>query len=456
MLGFLYLLAGNKAHPHTTSYVVPDTTSYVVPDTTSYVVPDTIFPFTCPEEIWNEHRELTRGRDLDITGLSYEILDTRGPQQWPYPTNAKSGRVRLYEDGIFPTPSGRARFFVQRHKAVAEPVDARYPMRLTTGRLRDQWHGLSRTGSVASLFGHVGEPRLGMNANDMARRGIHAGELVRVDSRRGAVHVIAESDEALRSGQVYLPMHWGKRYLGGSGSAGVNTLTTPAFDPVSRQPELKHAAVKVAPAPLAWRLVAFAQMAAIESLDRLQPLQEHVTFASAVLIGREREGILFRAANDAQPSAEWLASLDATLGLDADDVLRYDDIRRGHSRRIRIEGEHLRGARLSGDAGAITSGEWLREWLVGGQSVEQIRRLLLLPSSQAPVGFVTTGRVVCQCFGVNERDIAVTLAQCAGGAGERLKGLQERLQCGTNCGSCMPELKSLIEASESESGRMVA
>ena len=420
------------------------------------IVPDTIFSFASPEQIWNEHREMTRGRDLDITGLSYEILDTRGAQQWPFPSNATEGKARLYEDGVFPTPSGRARFFTEKHRGVAEPVDARYPMGLTTGRLRDHWHGLSRTGNVASLFGHVSEPRLGMNASDMARRNIHPGDLVRVDSRRGALHVIAESDEALRSGQVYLPMHWGKRYLGGRHSAGINTITTPAFDPISRQPELKHAAVKVVAATMPWRLVAFAELAAVQALDRLQELQDGVSFASAVLIGRESEGVLFRAANEGAPCAEWLAALDAVLGLDADEVLRYDDTRRGHARRIRIDGDRLRGVRLSGDASAITSGEWLREWLVGGQSIGEIRRLLLLPTSQPPSGFVSAGRVVCQCFGVNERDIASTLAQCTGGSTERLQALQSRLQCGTNCGSCVPELKSLVEKCGAENGRMVA
>ena len=425
----------------------------VVPDTT---FPDTIFPFVSPEQIWNEHREMTRGRDLDITGLSYAILDERGPQHWPFPAGAESGKARLYEDGVYPTPSGRARFFAERHRALAEPADARYPLGLTTGRLRDHWHGLSRTGSVARLFGHVGEPRLAMNAGDMARRGIGPGDLVRVDSRRGTLHVIAESDEAMRSGQVYLPMHWGKRYLGGRTSAGVNTVTTAAFDPISRQPELKHAAVKVVATGLAWRLVAFAELGAVEALDRLQALQGEVAFASAVLIGREEEGVLLRAANESAPSSQWLAALDAVLGLDAEDVLRYEDARRGHARRIRIDGERLRAARLSGDAGAILSGEWLREWLIGGQGIEQIRRLLLLPSSQAPSGFIPAGRVVCQCFGVNERDIAATLAQATGAPGERLRALQSRLRCGTNCGSCVPELKAMAESCAAGCGRRVA
>ncbi len=105
-----------------------------------------LFAFASVEEAWNEHREATRGRDLDITGLSYAILDD-GPQQWPMPEGASAGRARLYEDGVFPTESGKARFFAWGYRPPAERVDARYSIRLTTGRLRDQWHGMSRTGT---------------------------------------------------------------------------------------------------------------------------------------------------------------------------------------------------------------------------------------------------------------------------------------------------------------------
>ncbi|OYV34620.1 MAG: nitrate reductase, partial [Thiomonas sp. 20-64-5] len=108
----------------------------------------TLFPYASAEAVWNEHRESTRGRDLDITGLSWDILERDGPQQWPYPEGASVGKARLYDDGLFPTADGRARFFSEAFKPVAEPCDARYPVALTTGRLRDQWHGMSRTGSV--------------------------------------------------------------------------------------------------------------------------------------------------------------------------------------------------------------------------------------------------------------------------------------------------------------------
>ena len=417
------------------------------------------FSYANPEEIWNEHRETTRGRDLDITGLSYQLLDRDGPQQWPYPEGAASGRPRLYDDGLFATPNRRARFFAERHRPVAEPVDARFPLRLGTGRLRDQWHAMSRTGNVASLFGHAPEPRLEMHASDMARRAIHDGDIVRVQSRRGALHVIVRSDESLRSGQAYLPMHWGKRFLGGSGSAGTNTVTLSAFDPISRQPELKHAAIRVSPVDLPWRLVAFAEcdpdrLAA--TLDALQARQDEVTFASTVVIGRERPGVMLRAAHSHAPGPEWIDTLDRLLGLDIDDALRYEDARLNHSRRMRIAGDRLLAVRLTGTPGAITAGEWLRDWLVSGRSVGEVRRLLLSPAHRAPSGFVLAGRVVCQCWNVSEQEIVSALPAWEGDAGERLGQLQSTLKCGTNCGSCVPELRALVEKVSPGSPRMVA
>ena len=415
---------------------------------------------------------LTRGRDLDITGLSYELLDREGPQQWPFPAGATTGAARLYGDGRFHTPSGRARFFAERYRPVAEPADARYPLTLTTGRLRDQWHGMSRTGSIATLFGHAPEPRLSMNANDMARRGIEAGDLVRVESRRGALHVVAQADAAVRSGQAYLPMHWGKRYLGGRASAGVNTVTSPALDPLSHQPELKHAAIRVVAAPLAWRLTAFAELAPerlAPTLAALQPLNDELTFASSVAFGRERPGLLLRAANEAAPPAAWLAALDALLGLDADLVLRYDDPRRTHSRRILVTGDRLVAARLAGTPAAVAQGEWLRDWLARGDPVTAVRRYLLHPGQpgtdplarlaeagggqSAPRGPTP---VLCQCFGVSEGAVRAALAECAGTERERVEALKERLKCGTNCGSCLPELRQLAGRVPPKAGRMVA
>ena len=227
-----------------------------------------LFPYTSTEQIWLEHRATTRGRDLDISGLSYAMLEQQGPQQWPFPKGASSGKKRLYEDGIFATTNGRAQFVNVTYQAVAETTDARYPIALTTGRLRDQWHGMSRTGTVAQLFAHASEPAVMMHADDMQRRFIKTGDLVHVTSRRGTQILPAQIGDDMRSGQAFIAMHWGEEYLSGSvaklndgddeeGTYGVNAVTLATACPSSHQPELKHAAVKVLKAELAWQFSVF-------------------------------------------------------------------------------------------------------------------------------------------------------------------------------------------------------
>jgi assimilatory nitrate reductase catalytic subunit len=137
-------------------------------------------------------------------------------------------------------------------------------------------------------------------------------------------------------------------------------------------------------------------------------------------------------------------------------VLRYEDPRRALSRRIRILDDRLLGARLTGEAGSLASGEWLREWWASAKPVAQIRRLLLSPSTDAPEGFVAGGRIVCQCLGVTEPEIAACVARCEGDARQKVEMLKANLQCGTHCGSCLPELRTLAGNSAAKAGRMVA
>lgn len=408
----------------------------------------TLFPFETPEQVWNEHRDLTRGRDLDITGLCYDILDTLGPQQWPYPQGATMGKARLYEDGVFHTTSGRANFFASAYQAPADPVNSHFPLRLTTGRLRDQWHGMSRTGTLARLFGHAPEPSLAMNAHDLARRNLVRGELVKVTSRRGSVFVRVEASDQLRSGQVYMPMHWGKRFLGGAASFGVNTLTNPAFDAFSRQPELKHAAVKVEAASLSWHATAFCQTDdALMLIDRLQSLQQDVAFFSAVQIGRgssdARAGLLVRVAHTGAPNTAWILAFDEVLQLHSEKVLRYDDPRRGAARRVLVDGDHLVAARISGDATSGASADWLMDRMISQRSVSAIRRQLLSPQAATPRDAAPASRNVCECFGVREDAIVDALRTTTGDAARRLAHVQSQLHCGTNCGSCLPDLRKL-------------
>ena len=154
--------------------------------------------------------------------------------------------------------------------------------------------------------------------------------------------------------------------------------------------------------------------------------------------------MLVRAAHHGAPSGAWLTALDGMLGLENEMALRFDDTRRASSRRMLIEADALHAVRLCGEPGAIESGEWLREWLVAGNSVADIRRLLLSPATNAPSGFVLSDRVVCQCLNVSEETIIAALGDIAGDAKSRFATLQIQLKCGTNCGSCTPELRQLV------------
>ena len=408
-----------------------------------------IFPFETVEDIWNEHRETTRGRDLDITGLSYQLLAEQGPQQWPFPEGAAVGKKRLYEDGIFVTPSGRARFVNTVYQPVAEPIDARFPFRLNTGRLRDQWHGMSRTGTVAQLFAHAPEPSVQMARADMDRRLLADGDLVHVTSRRGSQILPAQAGAEMRAGQAFIAMHWGEEYLSGrgragAGSHGVNALTVAAVDPSSKQPELKHAAIKILKAALPWRFVAFGWVAADQVLQLQSTLREyfkHFSYASCTLFGRDRVGVLFRAADDYPAAPELIAQIETLFGIVGAEVLRYDDKRRGNARHILVRDGKLAALSLAGDNAAES---WLKAYLESEQPVATLGRLLLSPSSQPPQGFSVRGRIVCNCFNVAENEIDAALDNLSGPPQAQLAALQAQLKCGTNCGSCLPELKNRL------------
>jgi assimilatory nitrate reductase catalytic subunit len=416
---------------------------------------ETIFPYASTEEIWNEHRESTRGRDLDITGLSFRILEQQGPQQWPYPEGAVTGKKRLYEDGIFPTANGRAKFVNTAYKPVAEPVDARYPFRMSTGRLRDQWHGMSRTGTVAQLFSHATEPSIVLSQVDMDRRLLKNGDLVHVTSRRGSQIFPALAGDDMRAGQAFIGMHWGEEYVSGrghdaDGTHGVNGLTLPALDPSSKQPELKHAAVKILKAELPWRFLVFgwidqAQVLAVQAA--LRPYMRRFSYASCTLFGRDKVGVLFRAADDYAATPELIKEIESRFGIDGVNILRYDDKKRGNSRHILMHNDKLAAVSLAGDTSAE---HWLKEYLQNEQSVAGLGRLLLMPSAEAPKGFKARGRIVCNCFNVAETEITQVLAARDMADPETsdalLASLQDKLKCGTNCGSCVPELKKIVFA----------
>ncbi len=424
-----------------------------------------LFPYETAESIWLEHRESTRGRDLDITGLSYALLE-QSPQQWPLKEGEIQGKARLYEDGIFPTPNGQARFINTVYKPVAEPRESRYPFSLTTGRLRDQWHGMSRTGTLGRLLGHVREPALQMNPQDMARRQFKDGDLVHITSKRGSILVPVQASADLGMSQVFMAMHWGEEFLSGISATGqrltgVNALTTSAYCPDSKQPEFKHAAVKVLKAEMPWSLLAVAWLPADHVLSariELQQLMARFAFASCVPFSnnvpldtseQERSGLLFRASALEEPPDALLEQIESLLNLDSPLVLRYADKKRSQRRAALLERSEsqttLEGFLLAGDTSAQS---WITTLLQDALPAQAYGRALLLPGAQPPVQMVARGKQVCACFNVSDVEIDTQLTHCQGSSDERFNALQSALKCGTNCGSCVPELKKRVRLSQ--------
>ena len=425
----------------------------------------TLFPYQTVEDIWNEHRDSTKGRDLDITGLSYQILEERGPQQWPMPHGALVGKQRLYTDGVYPTPSGKAQFVATTYLDSPQPVNARFPFILNTGRLRDHWHGMSRTGLLGTLFAHVPEPYMEMSAKDAHRLMMEDGDLAHITSRQGSETFPIKISEDVRPSQVFIAMHWGSEFISGNSGKvfgkGVNGLTSPIVDPVSEQPELKYVAVKILKAHLPWHFVAFAYFPKEQALavfEEIKKLYAHFGSAYATLFGREQDqdeiGIFFRAANEENPHLQKDTNMLLTIEKVAQlfrltssepSVMGYQDTRLGAMRMVRIESS-LKAVIVSGAKEHLQSLPWLRAYLEQAIDPSNLGRLILAPTKKPPIAVQILGRPICNCFNVTEDKVLQSLQTSNLSDFQTcFDDLQERTQCGTNCGSCKPEIKKMIQ-----------
>jgi ferredoxin-nitrate reductase len=201
---------------------------------------DKAFAYTRAEEVFEEYRRSTAGTPVDITGVSYARLRRDGGIQWPCPAGATDGSPRLYEDGRFATADGRARFRAPNWRQPAASVGGL--LTLTSGRERDQWHTMTRTGNVPQLLKSCPTPYVAVHSSDATRLGLADGAWAEL--RRGrheARYEVRITDDVL-PGTVFVPFHWGgHRHSGGS----LNSLLDSEMDPVSKQPGLKFQAVRM-------------------------------------------------------------------------------------------------------------------------------------------------------------------------------------------------------------------
>ena len=201
------------------------------------------FDFDSMGDVFKEHCLLTKGTNIDISGLNYEILKSKGTVQWPFLSEDQRPVKRLFEDKKFYTPNHKAQIKICAASEPSEAIDSDFPLILTTGRIRDQWHTMTRTGKVHKLNQHISKPYIEIHPHDAELRGIKENDTVVVQGRRGEVKAPAKITTDIRKGVVFLPMHWGKMF--GSDFSRVNNLTGNTIDPISKQPDFKYSAVQI-------------------------------------------------------------------------------------------------------------------------------------------------------------------------------------------------------------------
>jgi assimilatory nitrate reductase catalytic subunit len=193
-----------------------------------------------PADAFDEWRRVSAGRLCDYSGISWDRIDLAGGVQWPCPTGTPelAGTARLYQDGHFPTPSGRAQLWPVERAELSDAPDDEYPFVLNTGRTVEHWHTRTKTGRVEILDRLAPEGWVEINPADAATLGVHSGNRVTVESRRGRITGLpVRVTGIVRAGEVFVPFHYDELCA--------NRLTLDQFDPISREPNYKQAAVRI-------------------------------------------------------------------------------------------------------------------------------------------------------------------------------------------------------------------
>jgi assimilatory nitrate reductase catalytic subunit len=389
------------------------------------------FAFTSASEIFDEHCALSAfenggTRDFDLSGLrslppgAYDALD---PLQWPIAANKQQGSKRLFADGGFYTPGGRGHFIaVAKPKLAAEP--GRYlPLLLNTGRIRDQWHTMTRTGKSPRLGAHIDEPRISVHPDDARAYNVEDGAFARVSTLHGSAVLRVSVTESQRLGEIFAPIHWNGE---SASDARVGALVHAVCDPVSGQPELKATEATIAPVPFAVHGFLLTR----KPVD----LPAGLWWARSAVEG----GFGYRIAAPANAN-HWSDIARELLGPDETRAELLDEGQGRYRAAIIRDGTLEACAFLAKNPQALPGWEWLKQQLAAPTLTEPARRALL--SGRAPDASSDAGPVVCACFGVGRNTICRAIAERSATSPE---AVGRELKAGTNCGSCIPEIRRLI------------
>ncbi len=391
------------------------------------------FDYADVAAVFDEHARLSGLandglRDFDISGLAglgsagYAALE---PVQWPVRGNG--GTQRLFTDGRFYTVDGRARMLPVVPRPPAGHPDQAYPLLLNTGRVRDQWHTMTRTGRAPRLSLHIAEPFVAMHRGDAAACGLRDSDLATVVSAHGEALLRVRLDDGQVPGQVFAPIHWNDQT---AAAARVGSLVAPHVDPVSGQPEFKQTPVRVVPYAVRWQ----GFLLSLDPLDRPPP---------GYWAKIRRDGLWqYEIAGDG-PAPDWSGWVRGISGAG-----RADDqwVELSDSAGVSYRAARIRDGRLDSVFMVSTQGGLpARDWLLGlfaHASLDRDDRMHLLRGGP-PGSCRDRGPVVCACFGVSRDALVSAITQQGLDTPE---AIGQALSAGTNCGSCIPEIRALIEA----------
>jgi assimilatory nitrate reductase catalytic subunit len=381
------------------------------------------FGFAGPAAIFAEHAALSTfenegTRDFDLGGLGAEDYETIAPTQWPV---RGQGTDRMFADGRFFTADRRATFVAVEPPPPLRPAPGQ--LIVNTGRVRDHWHTMTRTGKAARLSAHIAEPFVEIHPDDAAARSIRPATLVRIESPHGTADVRALITERQRRGHVFVPMHWTDQF---ASRARIGALISGKVDPLSGQPALKMDRATVAPR----RVAMYGFFAARQAPD--------LAGIGYWAVAEARDGVRGELAFDAEP-ADWDLWVRERFSVAADVELASSiDPRSGRRSYAMLEATRLRFALFLSPDPVLVS----RQWLVGQLSAQQADGARLLagrPGADVP----DTGAIVCACLSVGMTTIAdaVTRRGCTS-----LEAIAEATGAGSNCGSCRAEIRAIIAA----------
>ena len=367
-------------------------------------------------------------RAFDIGGLaslSEQAYDELAPIQWPVPHAGHAGTPRLFENGRYYHADGKARFVPTPPRLPVQRLDDEFPLVLNTGRIRDQWHTMTRSGKSPRLTTHTPEPYVDLHPQDALLAGTREGELVRVSTRWGSLVARLRMSGEMPRGMMFVPIHWNSAF---ASDARAGALVNPVVDPISGEPELKHTPARVTPFIVSWHGFILTRRP-LPMLDVTWWTLAHGTqFYRYELAGRRVHG----------DWSAWARRLLNASSREAD-WLEYSDPSAGVYRGALLVEDRMAACVFISPRPNLPSRTWLAT-LFAKERIDDTDRAGLL-IGQAPDPRADTGPIVCSCFGVGKTTLWDAIVK------HKLATPQEvgqKLRAGTNCGSCVGEIKTLI------------